>query len=202
MAFDIDKLTFFCENTLEGFTKEHPEEKICGFGIDESYIYINSLSTFAATIQKYSDDWAHSTRAVTSLTDLSDSELSDAQFAYDLINRNLKNQGKYPVPLDWISKARTIEREKGNPYKKPDKIDEIYRESASWGYPEVACFREEDGFDYDALETYDMLDVDDQPASEFAQAMNQLMIRLKHSPIFNQLKGTDNFVLCWAGHNH
>lgn len=206
MPFDLDILTEFSIDAIQRFAMSHREESFYAFAIDANLLCLNSEEACAKTLREYQESWERKNRLVSVWEELAKEE---AKSAIDMLKRycSMKLIEKSQISdeagrLKTLNELRSQEREKGNPYHVPSKIQDLRDSTGDWPYQGFAELEEGVGFDSSAYEEHYTLNSEEQKRSPYGLAMDELVARLIARKAFTPLNTVVGFRAYRAEHTY
>jgi hypothetical protein len=203
MPFDLEKLASFCIDRIREFASRHSDEIFYAFAIDANLLCMNSEEMAEIILAKYRKDWEHIHRQIRNLSELTDLDWLGTETLLEVSAEfNDLDTSDEDACVELINRTREESRKNGNPYLLPDNIKSLRENTGDWEYQGFAVMTDEVGFDRQAYqEHYDMCD-EEQPCSDYAIAMDELLKCLKEMGAFDSLNKTAEFIATRVEHNY
>lgn len=197
----------FCVQSIKDFAKEHPEETFYAFAIDASLLCLNSLEQHEKSVKEYQAKWLRQTRPINSMDEMSQADQENEEFSLKLAAKYCGlDRNDEAGCLKHINESRKEKREKGSEYFTEEGILSLKENTGDWPYQGFTDLSEEHGFDTDLYQDHydEAMESEDghAPNTPYAEAMNELVMKLKESDAFATLGTTDDFKIMWVDHDY
>ncbi|MDY8136052.1 DUF4303 domain-containing protein [Aquimarina sp. 2201CG5-10] len=207
IKYNIEKTLANITKQIEEFAKSHKEENFYAFAVDAGMLCLSSEEGFNRIINTYSRDWQASHEKIILRKDLTKDEIEIIEEEFKSMPQNLLKIQNTSNLEEYINYYLKIENkvnqdalEKGNPYKKEEKITSLRYNPGDWPYQgfEKLNFEELDA----TYEEHYELNEKEQNNSEYSQFIKNLLNEIDQNSdkIFAPLNCTKDFKVLNAKH--